>query len=197
MTTVSTSLVIPNVTLLKADLFAPVTPKFKAMDPKAKPEYSVWGAFDAGQLDDIRGKILAAVGLASARGYQMPLRDGDAVDPDTGERKSPEYLRGMTHFTATTAFDLGPKGVLIGQDRRPATTDQVYSGVIGAVLCTPKLWEYQGKKGVKLYLNAVLITARGSRMAIGGVDADTAFGATEINFGELPSGDDAFGVAPF
>ncbi len=193
----STSVVIPYATLLKADLFAPVIPKFKAGDPRAKPEYSVWGAFDAKAIDAVREKVLACVGLASSRGYQMPFRDGDAIDETTGERKSPEYLRGKFHFTAATGFDLGPKGVLIGAERKPAAPDQVYSGVIGAVLCTPKLWEYQGKKGIKLYLNAVLITAKGTRMSIGGVDADTAFGATEISFGELPTGDDAFSETPF
>jgi len=144
-----------------------------------------------------RSKALAAVGLSSARGYQMPFKDGDAVDESTGERKSGEYLRGRFHFMANTTYELGPKNILIGRDRRPASPEQIYSGVIGAVLCTPKLWEYQGKKGVKLYLNAVLITAKGTPMSIGGVDADAAFGNTAIAFGELPDNDGAFNEVPF
>jgi hypothetical protein len=195
--TASSSLLITECTLLRSNLFEAAVPKFKAMDPTAKPEFAVWASFDAAKLDEIRGKALGAVGLSSARGYQMPFRDGNAIDEATGERKSPEYLRDRFHFTASTAFELGPKNVLIGRDRRPATPDQVYSGVIGAVLCTPKLWEYQGKKGVKLYLNAVLVTAKGTPMSIGGVDADAAFGSTEIAFGELPDADDAFGNGPF
>jgi hypothetical protein len=197
MTTASSSIVIAACTLLRANLFEAAVPKFKAADPTAKAEFSVWASFDASKLDSLRSKILAAVGLSSSRGYQMPFRDGNALDDTTGERKSPEYLRDRFHFTANTTFELGPKNVLIGQDRRAATPEQIYSGVIGAVLVTPKLWEYQGKKGVKLYLNAVLITAKGTHMSIGGVNAESAFGDSEIAFGELPDGDSVFDKGPF
>lgn len=197
MTTASSAIVIPNCTILRANLFEASVPKFKALDPKAKAEFAVWAAFDASKLDEIRSKILGAVGLSAARGYMMPLRDGDAIDEATGDRKSGEYLKGKFHFTAATTFALGAKNILIGAERKAATEDQVYSGVEAAILVAPKLWEYQGKKGVKLYLNAVLVTGKGQRMSIGGVDADQAFGATEIQFGELPVGDDAFADKPF
>ena len=183
------NVVIPNVTILASALFEPEVPRFK---PDAKPEYSLWGAIPKDQVDAVRAKILEAVGLASSKGYQMPLKDGDATD-DEGQRKHAPYLEGMAHFRAKTNFELGSKNLLAGPQRLPAKTSQVYSGVQCAVIVRPKTWQYEGKQGVSLYLQAVLITGAGTRLEIGGGDASAEFDSAEINFGQMPEDDDGFG----
>lgn len=116
-------------------------------------------------------------------GLKTPLKDGDEIDPVTGERKYGDEYSGCMHIAVKsykgkpTVFDSNKVAI---QSETPAELEyaqsKVYSGCYALVNFELFAYNADRAKGVSASLRGVLKTRDGESLAGGSVDAYADFG---------------------
>jgi hypothetical protein len=140
-------------------------------------------------LQTVKNAIAAAVteaipskwGGKKPAGLRMPLRDGDAVDEETGEYEKPgSEFRG--HYFMTASSKTRP-GVISGPNRDPAQPEDVWPGEYAHVSVSFYGYNAAGNRGVAAGLNNVWVLGRGERLD-GGLAPEDEFANIEESFGD-------------
>jgi hypothetical protein len=176
-----TSIIVPNVTVLGANLFKEEVDKF---NPE-KSYFNLWGAFPKSQLEQVTKEIFAACGIPSFNGIdKKPLKDGGLLKED-GSRRYGSYGDDRVIFSAKSKFR--PGALLKGKDKKQLLEEDVYPGAVGAALLRPYSWQKQGNKGVSLMLMGFWLQAKGPVLEIGGSNATEEFesAASSLTFEDI------------
>lgn len=118
-------------------------------------------------------------------GYKKPLKDGDAVDPDTNAKVWGEECHG--HYFINANADLKPglvkhkAGTLVPLEENP---DVVYSGMYGYASINFYPFAMDQNKGIGVSINHFLKTRDGERLG-GRPGIDEAFADIEISDADL------------
>lgn len=117
------------------------------------------------------------------------FKDADTAEKENGEiyaESNPEFAG---HYIVAVKSNK-PIDV-VNASMRPATDEEVYSGVYARAAVNAYLYEYQGRKGISYGLNAVQIIRDGEPFGGGTVKAENVFGA--VVTGDISGSDDDFG----
>jgi len=164
----------------------------------AEPKYSLTMLIqknDPENVAAIKAAIKAAIskkyGDKPPKGLRNPLRDGDEVDQETGERMKPAEFEGHYYLSASNKKPIRP---VVGKAKAPASAEHLVNGYYGYVGVNFYAYEAAGNKGVAAGLNDLWITKKGDTLAGAGVDwgvveADD-FGA--VTLGGVADDEDVF-----
>lgn len=159
----------PGTPLYKIELAFDPTDLVKAEDALVAAAVAKWGA--AAEADYDNGKIAS------------PILDGNVIKSAREERKKDgSAYENKLVLRASTAFNRhginGPGGIYVcGPDASeitPAQADEIYRGMYGIAIVSPKAWVAGNARGVKFYLVAFQKTRDGERLG-SALDYSTLF----------------------
>jgi hypothetical protein len=119
---------------------------------------------DTATIEAIKAAAKAAkeakFGTAAIKGMRHPLRDGDEVDGETGERVKGAEFAGHYYIGASSKRKVAVD-VMSGGKMVPAPAEHIVSGYYANIAINLYSYDVSGSKGVTAGLNGVLITKRG------------------------------------
>jgi hypothetical protein len=169
MENANTRMVIPHARFAYVHLMEP-----RAAAEGAEPKYSVTLIIpktDEATIGKIKASMKAAItkkwDSKPPKGLRNPLRDGDEVDADTGERMKGDEFKGCWYISASNKK---PVRAVAGRAKIPATEEHLTSGNYGAAELNFYAYDAAGNRGVAAGLNGVWITKRGEPLSASGVE---------------------------
>jgi len=193
MENANTRMVIRNVRLTYMHILEP-----RAAAEGAEPKYSLTMLIrkdDKENIDAIKAAIKAAIvkkfGEKPPKGLRNPLRDGDEIDEESGERMKGGEFEGCFYLSASNKKPIRP---VVGKAKSPATADHLVNGYFGCVGVNFYGYDAAGNRGVAAGLNDLWITKKGDVLAgatidWGNVEADD-FGS--VSLGGTADDEDVF-----
>lgn len=178
----SKSMALPEGRVINCHLFERDAYKGEEGSKPGEPMYKIELAFDPSQLVEAEDALVATCvakwGAGAEEDYDAgriasPLLDGNVLKASKEERKKNGdayadklVLRANTQFNKNG--DAAPGGIYVcGPDAVEITAAQsgeIYAGMYGIAIVTPKAYIAQGKKGVKFYLVAFQKTRDGEKL---------------------------------
>ena len=165
----NTRMVVPHARFAYVHLLQP-----RAAAEGAEPKYSVTLIIpkkDEQAITKIKAAMKAAIGKKwdskPPKGLRNPLRDGDEIDGETGERMKGEEFKDCWYISASNKK---PVRAVAGRAKIPATEEHLASGNYGAAELNFYAYDAAGNRGVAAGLNGVWITKRGEPLGGAGVE---------------------------
>jgi len=170
METANTRCTIKNVRLTYMHLL-----EARAAAIGAEPKFSLTmliAKTDEENVNAVKASIKAAIAkkygeTKPPKGMRNPLRDGDEVDAETGERVKGDEFAGHYYISASNKKAIKP---IVGKAKAEAKAEHLVNGYHGCVGVNFYAYDAAGNRGVAAGLNDLWITKKGEPLAGGGTD---------------------------
>lgn len=170
METANTRCTIKNVRLTYMHLL-----EARAAAIGAEPKFSLTmliAKTDEENVNAVKASIKAAIAkkygeTKPPKGMRNPLRDGDEVDAETGDRVKGDEFAGQFYISASNKKAIRP---IVGKSKAEAKAEHLVNGYHGCVGVNFYAYDAAGNKGVAAGLNDLWITKKGDPLAGSGTD---------------------------